>query len=69
MLEHSTADRCIKFKMSDNYNITIQSQDPLFHDTTSALRKVPSDLFIQHIFPYLTASELFQVRGVCKEWL
>jgi hypothetical protein len=38
-------------------------------DKTSLLSKVPTEIFVNHIFPYLSASELFKVRSVCKEWL
>ncbi len=49
--------------------MTIKSEDPLHFDTVSQLRKIPPELYTNHIFPYLTASELFKCRSVCKEWL
>jgi hypothetical protein len=55
--------------MSQNYNMTIKNEDPLYFDRISSLSKVPTDLYVNHIFPYLTAAELFSVRSVCKEWL
>ena len=68
-LEYNTSERYIKFKMSKNYVMTIKNEDPVSYDLTSIVAKVPSNLFVHHIFPYLTARELFQARGVCKEWL
>ena len=68
-LEYNASERFIKFKMSKNYVMTIKNDDPVSYDTTSNLRKVPSSLFISHVFPYLTATELFKARSVCKEWL
>ena len=55
--------------MSQSYNMIIKNNDPYYIDNVSILRNVPSDLYINHIFPYLAASELFQMRAVCKEWL
>jgi hypothetical protein len=55
--------------MSQNYIMTIQNNDPVFFDRESKLSRVPSDMFINHLFPFLTAAELFGVRSVCKEWL
>lgn len=55
--------------MSQNYNMTIINEDPLFFDRDSTVSSIPSDLFVQHVFPFLPASELFRVRGVCKEWM
>lgn len=55
--------------MSKNYVMTIKNDDPVAYDLTSSVAKVPSALFVHHVFPYLTACELFSVRGVCKEWL
>lgn len=49
--------------------MTIKNDDPVSYDLTSTLRNVPANLFTSHIFPYLTAYELFRVREVCKEWL
>lgn len=49
--------------------MTIQNNDPVSYDLVSGLRRVPSAIFTNHIFPYLTAWELFRVREVCKEWL
>jgi hypothetical protein len=49
--------------------MTIKNDDPVLYDLTSNVSKVPSNLFIHHIFPYLTAWELFRARSVCKEWL
>lgn len=69
MLEYNSSERYIKFKMSHHYIMTIRNDDPLYFDRQSQLRRVPPELFVQHVFPFLTASELFGVRGVCKEWL
>ena len=44
----------------------IRNEDPLYFDRDSALAALPADLFVNHIFPYLSASELFRVRSVCK---
>lgn len=55
--------------MSKNYVMTIKNEDPISYDLTSNLRSVPPALFTQHVFPYLTAWELFRARQVCKEWL
>lgn len=55
--------------MTRNYIMTIKNDDPVLYDLTSNVSKVPSNLFIHHIFPYLTAWELFRARSVCKEWL
>jgi len=49
--------------------MTIKNGDPLYFDRTSRIAKVSGDLFVNHLFPYLSASELFNVRSVCKEWL
>jgi hypothetical protein len=49
--------------------MTIKSDDPFHFDTVSQFGKIPSELYTNHIFPYLTASELFKCRSVCKEWL
>ena len=49
--------------------MTIQNNDAVSYDLTSRMSKVPPALFTSHIFPYLTAWELFRVRQVCKEWL
>lgn len=55
--------------MSDSYFMTIKSEDPFHFDTISQFSKIPPEMFTNHIFPYLTASELFMCRSVCKEWL
>ena len=55
--------------MSRNYIMTIKNNDSVSYDLTSSLRNVPPAMFTNHIFPYLTALELFRVRQVCKEWL
>jgi hypothetical protein len=55
--------------MSKNYIMTIKNEDEMCFDRTSVLRNVSGDLYTHHIFPYLTAVELFKVRGVCKEWM
>ena len=55
--------------MSQNYNMTIRNEDPLFFDRDSTVSSITSDLFVYHVFPFLSASELFSVRGVCKEWM
>jgi hypothetical protein len=62
-------DRFVKFKMSDSYMMTIKSEDPFNFDTASQLSALPPEMYTNHIFPYLSASELFRMRGVCKEWL
>lgn len=46
--------------------MTIKNDDPVQYDLTSALSKVPGNTFVHHIFPYLTAWELFRARSVCK---
>lgn len=68
-LEYNTSERYIKFKMSKNYVMTIKNDDPVAYDLASSVSRVPGNLFVHHILPYLTASELFGVRAVCKEWL
>ena len=68
-MEYNNAERFVRFKMSKSYIMTIKNDDPTVFDTTSVLKDVPSDLLVNEIFPYLTAPELFKVRGVCKEWL
>lgn len=68
-LEYNASERFIKFKMSKNYIMTIKNEDPVSYDLTSTLKKVSANLYINQIFPYLTAWELFHVRSVCKEWL
>lgn len=68
-LEYNTTERFIKFKMTKNYIMTIKNDDPVSYDLTSQVSKVPSSLFTHHVFPYLTALELFRVRSTCKEWL
>ena len=55
--------------MSKNYIMTIKNEDPISYDLTSQISKVPSALMVNHLFPFLTAHELFRVRSVCKEWL
>lgn len=65
-LEYNAIERFIKFKMTRNYIMTIKNDDPVQYDLTSQLSKVPSSLYIKHIFPYLTAWELFRARAVCK---
>jgi hypothetical protein len=55
--------------MSDSYMMTIKSEDPFNFDTASQLSALPPEMYTNHIFPYLSASELFRMRGVCKEWL
>jgi hypothetical protein len=52
--------------MTRNYIMTIKNDDPVQFDYTSKLSKVPASLFTRHIFPYLTAWELFRARSVCK---
>lgn len=52
--------------MTKNYIMTIKNEDPVSYDLTSRVAKVPANMFIHHIFPYLSAWELFRVRGVCK---
>lgn len=49
--------------------MTIKNDDPVQYDLTSRISKVPANLFVNHIFPYLTAWELFRARSVCKQWL
>lgn len=68
-LEFNSEQRFIKFGMGKNYIMTITNEDPISFDLTSQLAKVAPALLIHNIFPFLTAQELFQVRGVCKEWL
>ena len=68
-LEYNSNERYVKFKMSKNYIMTIKNDDPVSYDLNSTLARVPSSIFTNHIFPYLTALELFQARQVCKEWL
>lgn len=67
-MEFNTSERYITFKMGKRYNLTIKNDDPLFQDTTSIVSRVPKELFIHHILPYFGAQELFNLRGVCKEW-
>jgi hypothetical protein len=55
--------------MSQNYNMTIKNEDPLYFDRRSSLSSISADLYVNQIFPYLSASELFSVRSVCKEWM
>ena len=55
--------------MTANYIMTIKNEDPSYFDTTSSLKEVPSDAMINHVFPFLTAQELFSVRSVSKEWM
>ena len=66
MVEYNSVERFIKFKMSESYIMTIRSEDPLHFDTSSSISKLPPEMFTSHIFPYLTASELFQSRAVCR---
>jgi hypothetical protein len=54
--------------MTKNYIMTIKNDDLVSYDLTSQLAKIPSSMFVSHIFPYLTAWELFRARSVCKEW-
>lgn len=68
-LEYSSAERFIKFKMSKHYIMTIKNEDPASYDLSSRVSKVPASLYVNHVFPYLTAWELFRARSVCKEWL
>lgn len=49
--------------------MTIKNDDPVQYDLTSQLARVPNTTIVHHIFPYLTAWELFRARSVCKEWL
>lgn len=42
--------------MSQNYNMTIKNEDPLYYDKTSRVSALSSDIFVNHVFPYLTAS-------------
>jgi len=41
--------------MSKNYVMTIKNDDPVAYDLTSSVAKVPSNIFVNHIFAYLTA--------------
>jgi hypothetical protein len=68
VVEYNQTERFLKFKMSDSYYMTIKSEDPYHFDNVSQFRKVPQETFVSHIFPYLTASELFMCRSVCREW-
>lgn len=52
--------------MSKNYIMTIKNNDPISYDLASNLAKIPASIFINHIFPFLTAHELFRCRNVCK---
>lgn len=54
--------------MTKNYIMTIKNDDVVSYDLASTLSKVPANLFVNHILPYLTAEELFRARQVCKEW-
>ena len=67
-LDYNANERYIKFKMTKTYIMTIKNEDPVSYDLTSRVSKIPSNCYTHHIFPYLTAWELFRVRGVCKEW-
>jgi hypothetical protein len=42
--------------MSKNYIMTIKNDDPVNYDLTSSIRKIPSEMYVQHIFPYLRAT-------------
>lgn len=42
--------------MGKNYMMTIKNNDAQAFDTHSILRNVSADLYVHHIFPYLTAS-------------
>lgn len=65
-LEYNAIQRFIKFKMTKNYIMTIKNDDPVQYDLTSRLAKIPGNIFVHHIFPYLTAWQLFRSRSVCK---
>ncbi len=54
--------------MTKNYIMTIKNEDQVSYDLTSRISKVPACVFVNHIFPYLTAWELFRARSVCREW-
>lgn len=41
--------------MTKNYIMTIKNDDPVSYDLTSRVSQVPSNLFVHHVFPYLTA--------------
>ena len=52
--------------MSKRYIMTIKNEDEVSFDRTSIMKDVSNDLFVHGVFPYLTAVELFKVRGICK---
>jgi hypothetical protein len=68
-IDYSPSERSITYRMNKNYIATIQNRDPIPYDNDSVLSSLPADLYVHHIFTYLTAEELFSVRSVCKEWL
>ena len=68
-MEYNNVERYIRFKISQNYVMKIKNEDPASFDVSSKVKDVPSDMFVHHVFPFLTASELFRIRGVSKEWL
>ncbi|CAK73629.1 unnamed protein product (macronuclear) [Paramecium tetraurelia] len=56
------------FKLSKNYTVEIKSDDADYIrvlNENSILKMLPSLLLTRHIFPFLSAFELFKIREVC----
>ncbi|CAD8068773.1 unnamed protein product [Paramecium sonneborni] len=56
------------FKLSKNYKVEIKSDDTDHVrnlNETSILKILPSIILVRHIFPFLSAFELFKIREVC----
>ncbi|CAD8165441.1 unnamed protein product [Paramecium octaurelia] len=56
------------FKLSKNYTVEIKSDDTDYIrvlNENSILKMIPSLLLTRHIFPFLSAFELFKIREVC----
>ncbi|CAD8064764.1 unnamed protein product [Paramecium primaurelia] len=56
------------FKLSKSYTVEIKSDDSdymRYLNETSNLKMIPSIILTRHIFPFLSALELFKIREVC----
>lgn len=52
--------------MGNNFLVQIRNGDKIKYDSTSKLAKLPHSILQNNIFPFLTAYDLFKIRGVSK---